>query len=121
MNDLTISGKIMQIKQIETKTGTSMTTAALMSARKNKKTDEWINEFRNVKAFGAVAQSLNDIPDKTKIIVNGRWGQDQYTDKEGRNRTVDYILINSFEVEAKKEEQNFQTKMDIKNDGDIPF
>lgn len=131
-NEVKISGTICNIKDVSTKTGIKFTTAAIMKNRKDKHTGQWLASFFNIKCFGNVAADLAAVPDKSKVLVDGYLGQDQYTDKKtGEEKSNTYIMVNSFIVEGIKEKTPANNEMampygntqhnDNDDSGNIPF
>lgn len=132
MNEVKLGGRLCNVRVVPTKTGVKFTTATIMTARKDKKTEQWINSFYNVKCFGNIAADLAAVPDKSKVLVDGYLGQDQYTDNKTREKKSNtYIMVKSFVVEGIKEKTPTNNEMDMPygnaqpndNDdsGNIPF
>lgn len=125
MNELKINGTLIKIKKIPTKTGISFTTATLCTSRKDKKTGQWLNSYYNVKSFNTIADEMGAIEEKTKVLIDGYLGQDQYMDeKTGDKRSNTYIMVKSFIIEETKEktpDKKDEQKTNDFTDSDIPW
>lgn len=98
MNELKIKGKIFVNESIVTKTGMEIFSGSLMLSRKDKKTDQWLNSFVPVEAFGTSALEFKKLTNKSTIIITGKLGADEYTDKkDGSKKTSIYIMAFSYE------------------------
>lgn len=126
-NEVKLGGKLCNLKKITTKSGLEMTTGSIAKTRKDKKTEQWFTSFFNFKSFGNIALDLAQVPDKSKIAIEGWLGQDEYEDKKtGEKRTNNYIMVKSFVVEGIKEQENKYKEPSNQSlfpddSGDIPF
>ena len=129
MNELKINGRVTNIKKVETKTGTSFTTATLVTARKDKKTDSWINNYFNLKCFNTVADEMSRVKEKTRILLDGKLNQENYTDKNGEKKSTVNIMVKSFIIEEVnkdpfvEEQYNRQNNNEpaVKSEQEFPF
>lgn len=97
MNEVKLSGKLVNPKYMVTNSGTEYFTGALMTSRKDKKTNQWINDFFNIKAFKNTAIDLNQVDEKSKIEVVGKLSKDSWTDKKtGEKKEGVHIMVFSF-------------------------
>lgn len=81
-------------------------------------------DFFRVKVFGKQGESCNKYLSKgSKIGVDGRIENRQYTDKDGVKKTVTEIIANRVEfLSTKKEEtEPRQTTLEEIPDNDLPF
>ena len=74
---------------------------AVNSSRKDKKTDNWINEVEwiNVKAFGRLAEDIAKRAGKGfSLLVAGRFKEEKWETKDGEKRSRVVIMADSIEV-----------------------
>jgi single-stranded DNA-binding protein len=119
-NEVTLTGKLVNPKFINTKSGVPFFSGALMTARRDKRTDQWINSFFNIKAFKEVAESLDGLvkrSEKPKITVKGKLASDEYQDVRGEKKRTFEILVFEYEVNQLTNEQG--NKVDTKAVEDI--
>jgi len=129
-NEAILTGKIYRNQLVPTKSGASFVSGSMMTSRKDKKTDQWLNSYFNVKFFGDVALNVSLIPEKSKIEVKGKMTTDEYTCKKtGEKRqsfsilAFSFILVDQAKEEAVKKQQDaisYQVDIDTTVD-DIPF
>lgn len=130
MNELKIKGKLFINEPVKTKTGMNIFSGSLMLSRKDKKTDQWLNSFVPVKAFNEAALHLMNVEHKSTVILTGKLGVDDYTDKKtGDKKTQIYILAFSYELVKAGFKVDKEAVDDVKaydlgkiiDDSDIPF
>ena len=135
MNELKLSGKIYNVKKIPTKTGKDFTTGSIMISRQDKTTNTWVNGFVPFKAFGTSALDIASMPEKSRVILGGKLGVDEYQDKKtGEKKTNIYIMVFNAEIDTKEFKADPKAVDDVKsygltkqleiptpNDTDIPW
>ena len=125
MNSIIISGRLTkkpELKQTSTSKYVSDFTLAVNRGIKNEN-GEYEVDFINCRCWNKTAENLckyQNVGDF--IIVNGNLRVDHYTDKEGKNRQVMYVMVENIEfapkqrVEAQKEPKTTQEKWDSGKD-----
>lgn len=130
MNVITISGRLTKKPELkQTKNGKNITDFSIAINRGVKDTDgEYITDYVNCRVWNKVAENLCNYQDKGDyIIVQGRLQNDSYTDKDGKNRYVTYVLAENIEFTPKKKENKegkdkIESPKDIEiPDEDLPF
>jgi single-stranded DNA-binding protein len=91
MNTLKISGTVYRAKSIVTSTGKPMHLFGLMFANKKDKDGKFKGQFVNVKCFKNINPDM--LADKSKVVIDGFLGLNEYTNKEGK-------LISGIEIIA---------------------
>lgn len=93
-NQVRISGTVYNVKQIQTKTGKTMTMFGLMFASKKQPDGKFKGSFVNIKSFEE-GLDPNMLQNKVKIIVEGYINLNEYTNRDGKE-------ISGFEIMANK-------------------
>ena len=90
--------------------------------------DKEVTDFINISAFGKTAQLINKYCKKgDKLLIEGNLRQQNYTDKDGKNRSVTSVNVDKVEfISAKKEEpkknDGWESAKNIEiKDDDLPF
>lgn len=125
MNSISLSGRLTkkpELKQTSTSKYVSDFTLAVNRGIKNEN-GEYEADFINCRCWNKTAENLckyQNVGDF--IIVNGNLRVDHYTDKEGKNRQITYVMVENIEftpkqrVEAQKEPKTAQEKWDSGKD-----
>lgn len=136
-NEVTLSGKLLNHKTIETKTGAKIFSASLQTARFDKTKNQWLNSYFNIKAFKDIADKLfttATMYDKPKITVKGKLSSDEYKDKDGNKRQSFEIIVFDYEIlqttntqgnkvdaKAVEDVKAYELSKQISDDFDCPF
>lgn len=133
MNKAIITGRIatnLELKQ--TTTGKSICEFRVATNRPANKDGERVADFINCRVWNKPAENLVKYQTKGNLIaVIGRMQIDTYQDKEGKNKFINYLLVEELEfLEKKKEDNNefkdLKTKTEVQDqfqytDEDLPF
>ena len=133
MNKAIITGRIatnLELKQ--TTTGKSICEFRLATNRPANRDGERVADFINCRVWNKQAENLVKYQTKGNLIaVIGRTQVDTYQDKEGKNKFINYLLVEELEfLEKKKEDDNqfkdLKTKTEVQDqfqytDEDLPF
>lgn len=105
MNVIMISGRLTKKPELkQTKNGKSIADFSIAINRGVKNEEgEYITDYVNCRVWNKTAENLCNYQDKGDyILVQGRLQNDNYTDKDGNNRYVTYILAENIEFTPKK-------------------
>lgn len=133
MNKAILTGRIandLELKQ--TTTGKSICEFRLATNRPTNRDGERVADFINCRVWNKQAENLVKYQTKGSLIaVIGRMQVDAYQDKDGKNKSYNYLLVEELEyLEKKKEEanefQDLKTKTEVTDqfdytDEDLPF
>lgn len=133
MNKAILTGRIandLELKQ--TTTGKSICEFRLATNRPTNRDGERVADFINCRVWNKQAENLVKYQTKGSLIaVIGRMQVDAYKDKDGNNKSYNYLLVEELEyLEKKKEEanefQDLKTKTEVTDqfdytDEDLPF
>ena len=120
MNNVMLIGRITKSLELRTnEAGTSKCQFTIAVQRRGAKEGTQDVDFINVVAWNKLAENLAKYMDKGSLIgIEGSLRADNYTDRDGNNRTFNYVLaeniqyLNGFKGEEKKEN---------KDELDVPF
>lgn len=129
MNNITIHGRLTRDPELKTINGAKgdfevCNFTVAVDRRFGEETD-----FFNCKNFGKSAEAINKFFCKGKeIVVSGEMQCRKYEDKDGKNRYVWELAVNSFDFCGKKSDVNennsgtdTQDGFEAISDDDIPF
>lgn len=133
MNKAILTGRIandLELKQ--TTSGKSICEFRLATNRPTNRDGERVADFINCRVWNKQAENLVKYQTKGSLIaVIGRMQVDAYKDKDGNNKSYNYLLVEELEyLEKKKEEanefQDLKTKTEVTDqfdytDEDLPF
>ena len=133
MNKAILTGRIatnLELKQ--TTTGKSICEFRVATNRPANRDGEKVADFINCRVWNKQAENLVKYQTKGSLIaVIGRMQVDAYKDKDGNNKSYNYLLVEELEyLEKKKEEanefQDLKTKTEVTDqfdytDEDLPF
>ncbi|MFV0948019.1 single-stranded DNA-binding protein [Campylobacter jejuni] len=119
-NQITVIGNICQdIKLSYTQSGVAFTNNAIASSYKYTANDGTIKEevcYLNFSVFGKLAENMNQYLHKgSKIFLQGRMVQENYVDREGKNRTNYKIAVEAMKFLDSKPADNNQSGNSYKN------
>lgn len=106
MNSIVISGRLTRRPELkQTKTNKYMSDFSIAVNRGTKNDDgEFETDFINCRCWNKTAENLCNYQDKGDlIIVEGSIRVENYTDKDGNNRYLTYVLANNIEYTSKKQ------------------
>lgn len=133
MNKAILTGRIVNDLELkQTTTGKSICEFRLATNRPTNRDGERVADFINCRVWNKQAENLVKYQTKGSLIaVIGRMQVDAYKDKDGNNKSYNYLLVEELEyLEKKKEEanefQDLKTKTEVTdqfeyNDSDLPF
>lgn len=128
MNKLIMMGRLTKDPETRAAGQTTVSNFNLAVDRKYKKDGEPATDFFDCTAFGKTAEFVEKYLRKgTKIILDGRLQNDNYTDKNGNKVYRTRIYVDSLEfAESKKEPENNNPPapdgfMDVSSEGGFPF
>ncbi|HEB9306475.1 single-stranded DNA-binding protein [Campylobacter coli] len=113
-NQVTVVGNICQdIKLSYSQSGVAFLNNAIASSHKYVSNDGTTKEevcYLNFSVFGRLAENMNQYLRKgSKIFLQGRLVQENYTDKEGKNRTSYKIAVETMKFLDSKPADNNQS------------
>ncbi|TBR80927.1 single-stranded DNA-binding protein [Campylobacter novaezeelandiae] len=119
-NQITVIGNICQdIKLSYTQSGVAFLNNAIASSHKYVGNDGKMKEdvcYLNFSIFGKLAENMNQYLHKgSKVFLQGRMIQENYTDKEGKNRTNYKIIVETMKYLDNKPADNNQSGNPYKN------
>lgn len=102
INRQTLLGRLGADAESRTTSGGDLVTqirVATTESWKDKTTGDWKErtEWHTAKAWGKLAESLAELRKGSKVYVEGTTRTEQYTDKEGIERYVKVVMVDSFE------------------------
>lgn len=106
MNSIVISGRLTRRPELkQTKTNKYMSDFSIAVNRGTKNDDgEYEVDYINCRCWNKTAENLCNYQDKGSfIIVEGSIRVENYTDKDGNNRYLTYVLANNIEYTSKKQ------------------
>lgn len=133
MNKAILTGRIVNDLELkQTTSGKSICEFRLATNRPTNRDGERVADFINCRVWNKQAENLVKYQTKGNLIaVIGRMQVDAYKDKDGNNKSYNYLLVEELEyLEKKKEEanefQDLKTKTEVTdqfeyNDSDLPF
>jgi single-strand DNA-binding protein len=134
MNNVMLIGRITRDLELRTnEAGTSKCQFSIAVPRRGAKEGTQDVDFINVVAWNKLAENLAKYMDKGSLIgIEGSLRADNYTDRDGNNRTFNYVLaeniqyLSGFKGEEKKEnkdELDLPFKLDDVelSESDLPF
>lgn len=133
MNKAILTGRIVNDLELkQTTTGKSICEFRLATNRPTNRDGERVADFINCRVWNKQAENLVKYQTKGSLIaVIGRMQVDAYKDKDGNNKSYNYLLVEELEyLEKKKEEanefQDLKTTTEVQeqfeyNDSDLPF
>ena len=106
MNKIFLSGNLTRDPEVKTYKGDITTAKSAIAASRNfSKNGE--TDFFNITAFGKTAEFLSKYFQKgSRILIEGRLQQSNYTDKDGNNRTSYDVIIDNIEFGDSKKKQS---------------
>ena len=136
MNKAILTGRIandLELKQ--TTTGKSICEFRLATNRPTNRDGERVADFINCRVWNKQAENLVKYQTKGNLIaVIGRMQVDAYQDKEGKNKYINYLLVEELEfLESRKDDKkvineykDLKTKTEVQEqfeytDEDLPF
>ncbi|EJQ1457090.1 single-stranded DNA-binding protein [Campylobacter jejuni] len=119
-NQITVIGNICQdIKLSYTQSGVTFINNAIASSYKYTANDGTIKEevcYLSFSVFGRLAENMNQYLHKgSKIFLQGRMVQENYVDREGKNRTNYKIAVEAMKFLDSKPADNNQSGNSYKN------
>ncbi|EFN2820925.1 single-stranded DNA-binding protein [Campylobacter jejuni] len=119
-NQITVIGNICQdIKLSYTQSGVAFINNAIASSYKYTANDGTIKEevcYLSFSVFGRLAENMNQYLHKgSKIFLQGRMVQENYVDREGKNRTNYKIAVEAMKFLDSKPADNNQSGNSYKN------
>ncbi len=133
MNKAILTGRIVNDLELkQTSTGKYICEFRLATNRPTNRDGERVADFINCRVWNKQAENLVKYQTKGNLIaVIGRMQVDAYKDKDGNNKSYNYLLVEELEyLEKKKEEanefQDLKTKTEVTDqfdytDEDLPF
>ena len=133
MNKAILTGRIVNDLELkQTTSGKSICEFRLATNRPTNRDGERVADFINCRVWNKQAENLVKYQTKGSLIaVIGRMQVDTYKDKDGNNKSYNYLLVEELEyLEKKKEEanefQDLKTKTEVTDqfdytDEDLPF
>ena len=133
MNKAILTGRIVNDLELkQTTSGKSICEFRLATNRPTNRDGERVADFINCRVWNKQAENLVKYQTKGSLIaVIGRMQVDAYKDKDGNNKSYNYLLVEELEyLEKKKEEanefQDLKTKTEVTDqfdytDEDLPF
>lgn len=133
MNKAILTGRIVNNLELkQTTSGKSICEFRLATNRPTNRDGERVADFINCRVWNKQAENLVKYQTKGSLIaVIGRMQVDAYKDKDGNNKSYNYLLVEELEyLEKKKEEanefQDLKTKTEVTDqfdytDEDLPF
>jgi len=132
MNKIVLTGRITKDLELRaTSTGKSICEFTIASNRPVNKDGTKIADFINCRVWNKTAENLVKYQAKGNLVlVSGRMQVDTYKDKEGKNRSTAYVLVEELEyLETKKDNipvEKIQAKTQVQDqfkyaDEDLPF
>jgi len=126
-NKLTLVGRLTRDVELRyTPNGTAIANFSIATSHKYKANDGSTKEevsFFNAQAFGSIAEVINQYLQKGSLVfAEGRLIQDNYTDKQGNNRTAYRLnietikFLDSKHTSGKNIKASQQTKADFAKD-----
>lgn len=106
MNQVVISGRLTKKPELkQTKTNKYMSDFSIAVNRGTKNDDgEYEVDYINCRCWNKTAENLCNYQDKGNlIIVEGSISVENYTDKDGNNRYITYVLANNIEYTIRKQ------------------
>ena len=136
MNKAILTGRIandLELKQ--TTTGKSICEFRLATNRPTNRDGERVADFINCRVWNKQAENLVKYQTKGNLIaVIGRMQVDAYQDKEGKNKYINYLLVEELEfLESRKDDKkvineykDLKTKTEVQEefnytDAELPF
>ncbi len=119
-NQITVIGNICQdIELNRSQSGVNFINNAIASSYKYTTNDGTIKEevcYLNFSVFGRLAENMNQYLHKgSKIFLQGRMVQENYVDREGKNRTNYKIAVETMKFLDSKPVDNNQSGNSYKN------
>ena len=117
MNKSIITGRIANDLELRaTSTGKNICEFRLATNRPANKDGERVADFINCRVWNKLAENLTKYQTKGNMIaVSGRIQVENYKDKEGKNRSNTYILVEDLEYLERKKDENKQEKNEFEN------
>lgn len=117
MNKSIITGRIANDLELRaTGTGKSICEFRIATNRPANKDGERVADFINCRVWNKLAENLTKYQTKGNMIaVSGRIQVENYKDKEGKNRSNTYILVEDLEYLERKKDENKQEKNEFEN------
>lgn len=114
MNRAIITGRIANDLELRTTTtGKSICEFRVATNRPVTRDGERVADFINCRVWNKTAENLTKYQAKGNLIaVSGRIQVENYKDKEGKNRSNTFILVEDLEYLETKKEAKKETKVD---------
>ena len=119
MNLVTLVGRLARDMELRsTNTGKAVGNFSVAVDRRFKKDGQPTADFFNVVAWGKQAELIDQYLSKgDRIALSGRLQTREYQAKDGSNRYITEVVLESFDfINNKKEEQGQQVYKKVKND-----
>lgn len=112
MNKIILTGRLVRSAEIKTYPNTSIATFTLASNKKIKDKEEVL--FIDCKAFGRVAEIIDEYVTKgDKILIEGRLVLEKWEDKEGAAKQKYVIAVEGLEM--------LSTRSNPNNESETPY